>query len=121
MQTLNIGGQISLVNNNLKTVVSLSDNLTTTGSNSLSNNANINTGSWQVLDQGSNGDFRYGYFSNLSLTSSIKIALNSTGSYSSWLQPGDVSVLANSGSAVLYAYASGSQSPAILQYLITEQ
>jgi hypothetical protein len=120
-QQLTIGGSITLVNNNLRTIIGLSDSFTTTGSNSISSNANIPTGSWTVVDQGSDTNFRYGFFTNLDPTSSCKIAINSTGSYSNWLQPGDVAVVANSGSAVIYAQAYGANSPIILQYLLTEQ
>jgi hypothetical protein len=122
-QTIQIRGQVSLSNSNLVTTINLTDTLTTTGNNSISNNANIATGSWQVLDQGSNGDFRIGYFANLDATSSIKIAIGSTGtaSYAAMLLPGDIAIIPNSGSAVIYAQAVGAHSPVILQYLLSEQ
>jgi hypothetical protein len=121
-QNIVIGGSITLVNNNLRTVIALSDQFTTTGSNSISSNANIATGSWQVIDQGSDTNYRYGFFTNLDATSSVKLAINSAGtsSYAAWLQPGDVAIIPNIGSAVLYAQATGSHSPIILQYLLTE-
>jgi hypothetical protein len=121
MQSINIGGQLTCVNGNIKTVISLTDSFTTTGSNSLSNTANIVTSSWVTIDQGSDTNFRYGYFTNASTSSTIQVAVGSTGSYALFLQPGDIGILANSGSAVLYAYASGSQSPALLGYFVTEQ
>jgi hypothetical protein len=122
-QTINLNGQFTIVNSNLRTVVNLVRSIATTGSNSIANTANITTGSWTQIDQASNGDFRIGYFANLSTTSSVKVAINSagTGSYSTILFPGDVAVISNSGSVLLWAYASGSESPATLQYVLSEQ
>jgi hypothetical protein len=126
-QTINSNGQIVTVNNNLRQLFTLNQAITTTGSNSLANNANVTTGSWQVVDQGSNADFRYGYFANLDLTSSIKVAITTGGttSFAVNLQPSDVAILCSSGSTVIYAQASGSNGQlngsAILQYFVTEQ
>jgi len=123
IQTVNIGGQVTVVNNSLRSVIGLSDNFTTTGSNSITNNANISTGSWQVLDQGSNTSLKYMFATNLDATSSCYIAINSAGtsSYSAYLGPGDVAIIPNNGtSVVLYAKATGSHNPIILQYLAVE-
>lgn len=120
-QTYTVSGQIVLSNNNLRNIVTLSENVTTSGSNSLTNTANIPTGSWTPIDQGSNSDFRFGYFTNLDATSSIWLALNNTSSFASFLQPGDLSIITNSGTASLYAKATGSNSPALLQYILIEK
>jgi len=120
-QSLTIGGTITLVNNNLRTLLNLTDTITTTSSNSITNNANINTSSWQVLDQGSNSNLRYAFFTNLDATSSCLIAMNTTAtsSYSALLQPGDVCIMPNSGSTILYAKATGSNPTIVLQYVAT--
>ena len=120
-QLINIGGQVTLTNNNLRTIISLVNSLNTTGDNSISTNANVTTAGWQVIDQGSNDDFRMGFFTNLNETSSIQLAINNTSSYAAWLQPGDVAILPNSGSCILYAQAIGASTPATLQYLLTEE
>jgi hypothetical protein len=117
-----IGGQVTVVNSGLKSIINLSDSFTTTGSNSITNNANVSTSSWVVIDQGSNTNYRYGFYSNLSATSSIKLSLNVTTSYSAYLEPGDVAIIPNSGSAVIYATATSGDlnPPPILQYVIVE-
>lgn len=122
-QTIQIRGSVNLVNGNLVTTVNLADTLNITGSNSITNNANIATGSWQILDQASNNDFRIGYFANLDATSSCKIAISSAGtaSYAALLLPGDVAIIPNSGSTVIFAQAVGTKSPIVLQYLVCEQ
>lgn len=121
MQSIAVNGQVTLINAGLRTVMSLQDSFNTTGSNSISNNQNITTAGWSLLNQGSNNDFRLGYFANLGLTSSIQIAINEdTSSYCAWLQPGDVAVIPNSGSVNLYAKAYGAETPVILQYLLSE-
>jgi len=74
------------------------------------------TGSWTLLPQGTNIDFRLGTFSNNDLTSSVYIALNQTASYASLLQPGDNALLTYSGSANVYAKAVGAHSPVSLSY-----
>ena len=122
-QTITIGGAITLVNNNLRTVIGLSDSFTTTGSNSISSNANVATGSWQIVDQGSDANLRYLFASNLDATSSIYLAVgsSSTSSYSAFLMPGDVAIIPNNGTTVpVFAKATGSNSPVILQYLAVE-
>lgn len=117
-----IGGQVTVVSGLLRNIFGLSDQFTTTGSNFISNNASVNTGSWQIVDQASNTNFRYGFFTNTDATSSCKIAINTTAtsSYSAYLQPGDVCIIPNSGSCVIYAQAVGANSPIILQYLLVE-
>jgi len=123
-QTYTISGQLVLTNNGLRNIVTLSENVTTSGSNSLANTANIPTGStWTVLPSGSIGDFRFGFFQNLDSSASIKIAIGSTAtaSYSNNLQVGDFCILTNSGSANIYALATGSTQPALLQYILVEQ
>lgn len=121
--TVTIGGNITLVSNQLRSTVSLIDTLNTTSSNYVSNNQNIATGSWQLVDQGSNPNMRYFFGSNLNTTSSIKIAIGSTAtaSYSAYLNPGDVAIIPNqAGNNVpIFAYAVGASSPAILQYLVS--
>ncbi len=119
MQNYSISGQIVLTNGSLRNIVSLQDITTTTSSNAIVNTVNVATGSWQVVDAGSNTNFRFGYFSNLDATSSLKIAVGSTGSYASLLLPGDFAILTNSGSAVVYVQATGASSPAQLQYIYT--
>ena len=119
--SLQISGQITLTNNNLRNIGALVTNLTTTGSNNLSNVQNITTGSWSVIQQGSNSDFRWGYFVNLDTTSSIAIAVSSSASVASFLAPGDWCVLTYSGSPNLYASGSGANGTVLLQYIITER
>lgn len=122
-QTISTNGQVTLINNNLRTTLNLVSTATTTGSNSIMNNANVVTGSWAQLDQASNTDYRYGFYANLSLTSSIKIAINSAGtsSWAAYLFPGDVAMIPNSGSSLVFVQATGSESPAILQYILSER
>lgn len=121
-QTISLSGQLISTNGNLKNLFTLTDSLTTTSSTSLTNNQAIPTGSWTSLDQGSNTDFRLGYFVNTDATASIKLAVNSTASYSAWLQPGDLALISNSGSATLYAQTFRSTgSNAVLQYFVTAQ
>src|ERR1039458_7564411 len=99
-QTYTISGQLVLTNNNIRNIATLSENTTTSGSNSIANTANIPVGStWTSLPTGSIGDFRFGYFSNLDVSASIKIAIGNTASYASNLQLGDFCVLTNSGSS----------------------
>lgn len=117
---LQVSGQITLTNTNLRNVGTLTLNLTTTGSNNISNVMNVPTGSWSTVSQGSNGDFRWGYFVNLDLTSSVAIAISSSASVASYLRPGDWVVLTYSGSPAVYVSASGASSPALVQYIITE-
>jgi hypothetical protein len=121
-QTTTISGQLVNTNNNIKSIMSLQYALTPTGSNSIANSATVYTGSWQMVNQGSNSDFRFGYFSNLDTTSSVKLAIASTASYASWLMPGDLVVLTNSGSASIWAQAYGNNGTGsvILQYFLSE-
>jgi hypothetical protein len=120
-QTYTISGQLVLNNDSCRTIATLSENTTTSGSNSIANTANIPTGSvWTMLPTGSIGDFRFGYFSNLDVSASIKIAIGNTASYASNLQIGDFCILTNIGSAQLYALATGSLLPALLQYILVE-
>lgn len=116
-QQYTIQGQLTLTNNNVRTIVSLADSTTCTSSTALINNVSLDTGSWVALNTGSNTTFRFGYFSNTNATSSVKIAVGSTGSNASILQPSDFCILTNNAAAQVYAYASGSASPVILQYL----
>ena len=120
-QTYTLSGQLIVTNNNLRNIVTLQNNVTTTGSNSLANTMNVPTGAWQTIDQQSNSDFRFGFFTNLDLTSSLKIAIGNTGSYASLLLPGDNVILTNSGSASLYVQATGASSPALMQYVVSEK
>jgi len=124
-QTTVISGQVVNTNNSIRSTLSLQYSLTPTGSNSIANSATITTGSWQVIDQGSNSDFRFGYFYNMDSTSSVKIAIGNTSSYSTWLQPNDVSLIANSGSSVIWAQAYGNNGlptgSMTLQYFLTER
>lgn len=117
---LNLGGQVTLSAGPQKATFNLADSYTQTGSNFISLAANITTGSWGVLSQGSNSDFRYGFFANLDATSSCYVAVNSTASYAALLGPGDVAAIPGSGSAVLYAKASGANGTIVLQYLCIE-
>ena len=118
--TLAVNGQITLTNNNLRNIGTLSTNMTTTGSNNISNVMNVTTGSWAVISQGSNADFRWGYFCNCDATSSVAIAVSSSASVASYLRPNDWCVLTYSGSAVLYASGSGANGTILLQYMLTE-
>lgn len=121
MTQVNITGQIVITNSPTRNILSLQYSLVPAGSNNIVNTANITTGTWQTIDQGSNGDFRLGYFYNSSTTSSVKIAIGGTTDYAAWLQPGDYCILPNSGSATIYAQAYGAESPMVLQYFLTEQ
>lgn len=116
-QQYTIQGLLTLTNNNVRTIVTLAESTTCTSSTAIMNNASLPTGSWIALDTGSNASFRFGYFSNTNETSSVKIALGSTASNASILQPGDFCILTNDAAAQVYAYASGSASPVILQYV----
>lgn len=121
--TVTVGGVVTLVSSGLKNVMTLADNFYTTGSNFIANNANVNTGSWQILDQGSDTNLRYGFFCNTDATSSVKLAINAAGtsSYAAFLMPGDCAIIPNLGSSVvLYAQATGSNPTIVLQYLVTE-
>jgi hypothetical protein len=118
--TVTIGGQITVVNAGLKSIISLTDSFVTTGSNSITNNATISTSSWVVIDQGSNTNYRYGFYSNLSATSSIKIGVNTSASYSTYLEPGDVAIIPASGSVIIYATATSGDLNPILQYVLVE-
>lgn len=122
-QTINLNGQLVLVNGNLRNLLNLALNITTTGSNSVCNNMNVTTGSWQQIPQGSNTDFRFGIFKNIDTVSTIKLAVTDSGtsSYATLLQPGDTAILTNNGAANLWAYASGSNGTAVLQYIISEK
>lgn len=119
--TININGQVVLTNTNLRNVASITTALTTTGSNNISNVQNVTTGSWSTISQGSNADFRFGYFVNLDATSSVAIALNSSASVASYLLPGDFCILTYSGSPALYASASGANGTVLLQYILSEK
>jgi len=117
-QQINIQGSLGVVNNNQRFTSTLNGSLTTSGSNSVSIAANITTASFQALQSGSNVDFRIGCFTNNDLTSSIIIAIGGTGSWASILQPDDSCLLTYSASAVIYAKATGSHSPALLNYTL---
>lgn len=116
-QTYNIQGQITVTNNNIRNIVSLAEANTTTSSTVIVNNASIPTGSWVAIDSGSNTTFRFGYFCNTNLSSSVKIAVGGTGSNASILTPGDFCMLTYDSAVAIYAFATGSVSPVILQYI----
>jgi hypothetical protein len=119
--TINVSGQIVVTNSNLRNIATLSTALTTTGSNTIANVMNVTTGSWAVISQGSNADFRWGYFCNCDATSSVAIAVNSSASVASYLQPLDWCVLTYSGSPALYASGSGASGTILLQYVLSEK
>lgn len=122
-QSINLTGQFTVNNGSLRNLINLATNTTTTGSNSICNNANVPSGSWSLIDQGSNADFRIGIFKNVDLTSSIKVALGSsaTSSFSSYLYPGDTAILYGSGSTSIYAFATGTNTTGSLQYILSER
>ena len=115
---ITITGNLTVVNGAQKATATFNDAPTVSGSNYVSLAVNVPTGSWTVLGQGTNADFRVGAFSNTDTTSSVEIAINSTASYASILQAGDSCLLTYSGSAVIYAKAVGSHSPALLNYTL---
>jgi hypothetical protein len=117
MQSYSISGTVTVTNGSLRNIVSLADVNQTTGTNALTNNQSIPTGSWVALDTGSNATMRFAYIANTNETSSVKIASGNTASLASVLQPGDFCILTNTGSNALYAFASGSSSPVQLQYI----
>lgn len=121
-QQTTISGRVVGNNNNVQTVVSLQYILNSVGNNYVSTATPVPTGSWTPISQNNNTNFRFGYFTNLDISGSIKIAIGSTGSYASQLYPGDVAILTNSSSAQLWAqaYNTVSSSVATLQYFITE-
>lgn len=119
--TININGQVVLTNTNMRNIGAITTSLTTTGSNNISNVMNVTTGSWSVISQGSNADFRFGYFTNLDTTSSVAIAVSSSASVASYLLPGDFCILTYSGSPALYASGSGANGTVLLQYMLSEK
>jgi hypothetical protein len=115
-QIATINGSFSLSNNGDTLSIALGNSITTTSSLYTANAVLVTTGSWQVIDQNKNNDFRIGVFGNNDLTQSLQIALGSTGSYASILQPSDSCILTNSGSTTLWAKSIGTKS-ALLSYI----
>lgn len=116
--TLNVGGAVRLVAGSTSIAFNLVDNYTTTGSHFVNAAQTVASGSWSVIDQVDNGNNRFNFFVNTDLTSSVYVAVNSTASYAALLGPGDVAMLPNSGSAVLYAKAT--LNSVVLSYLCLE-
>ena len=116
--SLNIGGQIQFVAGGASVRFGLTAAYTQTGSHFINAAATVPTGSWTVLSQGSNANCRYTFFTNTDATSSCFLGINGTGSYSI-LGPGDSAQCPFSGSAVLYAQASGPHA-VVLNYLALE-
>jgi hypothetical protein len=113
-----LNGTLTVQNFSQKVQSSLTTTPTITGSNVISDSINVPTGSWTILPTGSNIDFRIGCFTNNNLTDSIYIGLGTTGSNASILQPDDSCVLTFSGSAIIYAKAVGTTSPANLSFTL---
>lgn len=81
----------------------------------------INTGSWQVVVTGSaaNGNIAFGAFANAGISSSILISMGTTASVVQYLRPGKSGETHwNKLPATIFAMASGSVSPVVLQYFI---
>lgn len=115
-------GNVVITNGNIREQMSLTYVLTNTGSNNVSNAQNVITGStWTTINTGSLSDFRYGIFYNTNATSSVKIALSSSASYASDLQPGDYCILVGSGSIPIFAQATGASGTVIVQYALVEK
>lgn len=116
-QNLSLSGQIVVTNGGLRNIITLNDTLNTTSSTAIVNNQTVVTGSWQVVDSGSNTNLRFIYLSNTDTTSSVKIAFGNTTSLASVLQPTDFCILTYTGSTTIYAQATGSNASVVLQYL----
>lgn len=97
--------------------VTLTLDVTTTGSNGLSTAANVGT-SWGTVDTGSCADIRFIIASNQS-TSSVQIATDAAGTkIVSTLWPEDVCVIPWSGSNAFWAKSLNT--PAVVQFLFQE-
>lgn len=119
---VNVSGTVTLVNGQIRDNMTLTYTLNNTGSNNVVNAQNITTGSWQAINTGSLSDFRWGIFYNTNLTSSCKVAISSSASYASDLQPGDYCIITNSGSVpAIWANATGASGTVVLQYALVEK
>ena len=121
---LNIGGTVTYAYGSTTVTINLADSYTPTGSHFVEANESVPTGSWTTLPQGSNANNRYNFFVNTDLTSSCYISFStaslSANSYAALLGPGDIAMVPNSGTCILYAQASGGHSPILLTYFAME-
>jgi hypothetical protein len=108
----------SYVVTNTLTATTVSENLggTLTMNGSLYNNAALLvTSSWQQISQNQNKDFRSGVFSNNDFTSSIRLAIGSTGSFFV-LWPQDSAMVGFSGSTTIWAQTNSGS--ALMDYTV---
>ena len=120
--TISINGSFSLTSGASRAVGTLTDSLTLTGSNYTATGQNILSGSWSPLSTGSLNDFRYSFFQNADLTSSITIATGSGGqNVLAYLNPEDVYVLPWSGSVVPTLFAKATTNDSLLIYIVSEK
>ena len=83
----------------------------------------IPTGSWVSLNTGSIVNMRIGIFVNNDISSSIYISAYNTGSAGisgSLLYVDDFVILTNITGSKVYATATGSNSPAVLNYILSD-
>ncbi len=115
---VNARGSISIIGNDKNDTDSVAETIPISGSNYISLLMNVPTGSWTTLPTGSNADFLIGIFINQDVTSSVYIALGNTSNTASILTPNvsSMCILSYSGSANVYAYAIGANSPVQLSY-----
>lgn len=113
-QKVSINGSYSIVNNGNTIPRKLTSTLTMSGSLFNVSSMTVATGSWQVIDQNKNVDFRSGVLTNNDTVSFIKYAVGNTGSFLI-LWPGDTNIISYSGSATLWAQATPSAS--LLTYM----
>jgi hypothetical protein len=114
-QKVTINGSYTLNNNGNTVNVNLTNTISPSGSLFNASSMVVATGSWQVVDQNKNLDFRTGVFSNEDFSSSIRLAVGSTGSFQT-LWPQDSSTVNGSGSSTIWAQAIGSAS--LLTYMV---
>lgn len=97
--------------------ITLTMDVTTTGSNGLSSAINVGT-SWSTVDTGSCADIRFIVASNQS-TSSVQVASDAAGSkIVTTLWPEDVAVIPWSGSNAFWAKSL--KDPAVVQFMFQE-
>lgn len=119
--TFTVNGSATLTTDGARSVGTLANNITLSGSNGVFQSQNVNSASWSALDTGSLIDLRMGWFFNTDLTASVTVATGSGGQNTLFtLWPDDSIVVSWSGSnPTLYAKSAGN-SPVVLQYILTE-
>ncbi len=116
--TIILQGSFTATIDSLQARGSLNTTIYITGSNMVSENANIGTSSYQALNTGSLVDTRFIYLYNNG-DYQINVASDSAGTNQvAQLQIGDTAMLPYSGSKQLYARANTSAS--VLSIIITE-